>query len=183
MVRTYNVGTEVYGLLTATNDPEFLLPIKVIILEKYTHNNRVDYRVKIRDIFETDFEYIKEHLGNVRVHMTLRTSSQVARNSLITGTVLGNMNNKTELLTYLTDKPFFMESNYLTLDKESLKDLYCRFVKYIINYHYRRLFQLTSRSFLSTTPIFENQKDMFLKRVEKIGFGDLFQKFDMKVEL
>ena len=61
--------------------------------------------------------------------------------------------------------------------------LYNKFVKYIINYHYRKLYQLTSRSFLANQPIFENQKEVFKRRVEKIGFGDMFQKYDLKLDI
>ena len=52
MVRTYNIGTECYALVTSPNEPEFLLPVKVIILEKYTQSDRTTYKVKIREIFE-----------------------------------------------------------------------------------------------------------------------------------
>ena len=54
MVRTYNIGTECYALITCPNEPEFLLPVKVILLEKYTQGERTTYKVKIREIFEND---------------------------------------------------------------------------------------------------------------------------------
>ena len=31
--------------------------------------------------------------------------------------------------------------------------------------------------------VFENQKDMFKKRIEKIGFGDMFQKYNLNLKL
>ena len=40
-----------------------------------------------------------------------------------------------------------------------------------------------SRTFVSNTPIYENQKDVFKKRVEKIGFGDMFEKFGIKLSI
>ena len=46
-----------------------------------------------------------------------------------------------------------------------------------------QLYQLTSRSFLANQPIFENQKEVFKRRVEKIGFGDMFQKYDLKLDI
>ena len=182
MKRTFNIGTECYGLITNTLDPEFLLPVKIILLEKYSMNDNTTYKVKIRDIFESDFDYLKEHLSGLRVSNSLKTESN-SRIPLIRKSKLNSITNKTELLTCLNDKPFFLEDNYITLDKEGLKDLYLKFVKYIINFHYERLYQLTSRSFLGNTPLFENQKDIFIRRVEKIGFGDIFNKADFKLEI
>ena len=46
MVRTYNIGTECYALITCPNEPEFLLPVKVVLLEKYTQGERTTYKVK-----------------------------------------------------------------------------------------------------------------------------------------
>ena len=40
-----------------------------------------------------------------------------------------------------------------------------------------------NRSFMANTPLFENQKDMFLKRVNKIGFGDIFTKFELNLDI
>ena len=56
MVRTYNIGTECYALLISHTDPEFLLPVKIVILEKYTLNSKVTYKVKVKEIFESDFD-------------------------------------------------------------------------------------------------------------------------------
>lgn len=180
MRRTFNIGTECYALVTNSLDPEFLLPVKVILLEKYTMNNHTTYKVKIRDIFETNFDYLKEHLSGMRVSNTLKSESKIP---LIRKSQLNSITNKTELLTCLNDKPFFLDDNFITLDRESLKDLYLKFVKYLINYHYDRLFQLMSKSFLASTPLFENQKNMFLKRVNKIGFEDLFKKVDLELKI
>ena len=88
-----------------------------------------------------------------------------------------------DLLTYLNTKPFFVEDNYITLDKNGLKELYHKFLKYMINFHYKKLYDLMSRNFIANTPIFENQKDMFKKRIEKIGFGDMFQKYNLNLKL
>lgn len=185
MVRTYNIGTECYGLLTSPTDPEFLLPVQIIILEKYSLGNKTSYKVKIKDIFETDFNYLKEHMSQLKLATNLKTESinTVKSPTFIKKSKLDTFENKIELLNYLNDKPFFLEDNYITLDKEGLKDLYYKFVRYIINFHYTRLFQLVNRSFLANTPIFENQKDMFLKRVNKIGFEDVFKKFDLKIDI
>ena len=179
MIRGYNIGTECYALLTSSTKPDFLLPIKIIILEKYSLGNNTTYKVKIRDIFETDFQYLKDNFIQVRVQKNIKGDL----GTLIKKTPLNNINNKTELLTYLNDQPFFLEDKYITLDKEGLKDLYNKFVRYLINYHYRQLFRLMSRSFLANTPIFENQKEMFLKRVNKIGFKDIFDKFEFDLEV
>ena len=59
MVRTYNIGTECYALITSPSEPEFLLPVKIILLEKYTLNSRVTYKVKIKDILENDIKFLK----------------------------------------------------------------------------------------------------------------------------
>ena len=88
-----------------------------------------------------------------------------------------------ELIQKLNDKPFYLEDNYIVPDKTGLIDLYNKFVKYIINYHFKKLYQLTSRSFISGQPIFNNQKDVFLRRVERLGFGDMFQKYDLKLDI
>lgn len=180
MIRTYNIGTECYALLTSVNEPEFLLPVKIVLLEKYTLNNRTTYKVKIRDIYETNFNFLKEHFGNMRFQMNLKSEN---RTTLIRKLELDKITGLNELLINLNDKAFYLEDNYITLDKDGLFDLYNRFVKYIINYHYTKLFQLMNRSFIANTPIFENQKEIFKKRVEKIGFGDIFEKYNFKLDI
>ena len=59
MVRTYNIGTECYALITSTSEPEFLLPVKVVILEKYTLNDSATYKVKIKEIYELSDKKVK----------------------------------------------------------------------------------------------------------------------------
>lgn len=180
MSRNYNIGTECYALLTCTNYPEVIIPVKIVLLEKYTLSNKTTYKVKIRDIFENDFEYLKEYFPNFKPPTTLKDNGY---KSLVKKDTMKTFENKVEFLTHLNDKPFFIEENYITLDKDGLKDLYCRFVKYLINFHYQRMFQLMSRGFLVNTPIFENQKNMFLKRVNKIGFEDMFKRFGLDLEI
>lgn len=168
--------------MTTPNYPEVLIPVKIIILEKYTLNNKTTYKVRIRDIFETDFEYLKEYFPYLKLPTTLKESIGYYK-VFVKRDVMKGFNNKVELLTYLSDKSFFLEENYITLDKEGLKDLYCKFVKYLINYHYQRMFQLMSRSFMANTPVYENQKNMFLKRVNKIGFEDMFKRFGLDLTI
>ena len=105
------------------------------------------------------------------------------RTTLIKKSKLDPIENFGDLLVYLDTIKFYIEDNYITLDKEGLKDLYNRFTKYLVNFHYRKLYQLMSRTFISNTPIYENQKDVFKKRVEKIGFGDMFEKFGIKLSI
>ena len=180
MVRTYNIGTECYALMTTTNDADFLLPVKIVILEKKTFNNKTTYKVKIKDILEKDFKYVKEHLYGIRVLTSFKSDG---RTTLIKKSKLDPIENFGDLLVYLDTIKFYIEDNYITLDKEGLKDLYNRFTKYLVNFHYRKLYQLMSRTFVSNSPIYENQKDVFKKRVEKIGFGDMFEKFGIKLSI
>lgn len=179
MRRTFNIGTECFALLTCSYDPEFLLPVKVIILEKFTFENRTTYKVKIRDIFETNFDYLKEHMCQLKLATTLKSDGKI----FIKKSQMDEIQNKTELLTFLNEKPFYLEDNYITSDKDGLKDLYIRFMKYIMNFHFEKLYELMNRSFISSTPLFENQKNMFKKRVEKIGFGDIFEKVDFELDI
>ena len=183
MRRTLNIGTECYGLLTCASNPEFLLPVKLMIIEKYSLGNRTSYKVKIKDILETNFDYLKENMCQLKLSNNLKPKTGILNSTYIKKSELDKLNNKTELITFLNDRPFFLEDNYITLDKEGLKDLYCRFVKYLINYHYSKLFELTNKSFLANTPIYENQKNMFLKRVNKIGFEDVFKRFDLELDI
>lgn len=180
MIRTYNIGSECYALITCANEPEFLLPTKVVILEKYTLNNKTTYKVKIKEIYESSIEYLKEHFGNIKVSLNLKSE---VRTVLLKKNELDSVNTMSELIQKLNNKAFFLEDNYISPSKEGLVDLYNRFVKYIINYHFRRLYQLTSRSFLINQPVFENQKDMFKRRVERIGFGDMFEKYGLKLDI
>ena len=180
MVRTYNIGTECYALIICPNEPEFLLPVKVILLEKYTQGERTTYKVKIREIFENDINYLKEHFSSVRVQMNLKSANIT---SLLKRTEVESVKTISELIQKLNDKPFYLEDNYIVPDKTGLIDLYNKFVKYIINYHFKKLYQLMSRSFISGQPIFNNQKDVFLRRVERLGFGDMFQKYDLKLDI
>lgn len=180
MVRTYNIGTECYALITSPNEPEFLLPVKVVLLEKYTQNSRTTYKVKIREIFETDINYLKEHFGSVKVSMNLKSANLT---TLLRKSEVDSIKTMSELLQKLNDKSFYLEENYITLDKNGLIDIYNKFVKYIINYHFRKLYQLTSRSFIVNQPVYNNQKDVFLRRVEQLGFGDIFKKYDLKLDI
>ena len=180
MVRTYNIGTECYAIITSPNEPEFLLPVKIVLLEKYTQAERTTYKVKIREIFETDINYLKEHFGNVKVLTNLKTFNLT---TLLRKGELDSIKTMSELIQKLNDKPFYLEDNYIVPDKVGLVDMYNKFVKYIINYHFRKLFQLTSRSFLANQPVFNNQKDLFLRRVENLGFGDVLKKYDLKLDI
>lgn len=180
MIQTYNIGTECYALLTSANEPEFLLPVKIVLLEKYTINGRTTYKVKIREIFESDFDYLKEHFGSIKVSLSMKSENRV---TLLKKNDLDSVKCMGDLIQKLNDKTFFLEDNYISLSKEGLADLYNKFVKYIINYHFKRLYQLMSRSFLVNQPVFENQKDMFKKRITKIGFGDMFDKYDLKLDI
>ena len=180
MVRTYNIGTECYALITSPNEPEFLLPVKVVLLEKYTQNSRTTYKVRIKEIFETDINYLKDHFGSVKVSMNLKSSNLT---TLLRKGEVDSIKTMSELIQKLNDKPFYLEDNYIVPDRCGLNDLYNKFVKYIINYHYRKLYQLTSRSFLANQPVFNNQKDVFLRRVDKLGFGDVFKKYDLKLDI
>lgn len=180
MVRTYNIGSECYALVTSFNEPEFLLPVKVILLEKFVSNDKATYKVKIREIFENDINFLKEHFGNIKVVTNLKSENKF---TLLRKGELDKINSMSELIQKLNDKPFYLEDNYITIDKQGLSELYNKFVKYIINYHFRKLYQLTSRSFLINQPVFENQKEIFKRRVERIGFGDIFQKYELKLDI
>lgn len=180
MVRTYNIGTECYALVTSVNEPEFLLPTKVVLLEKYTQGERTTYKVKIREIFENDINYLKEHFSSIRVTTNLKSTNFT---TLLKKNELESIKTMSELIQKLNDKPFYLEDNYIVPDKIGLVDLYNKFVRYIINYHYRKLFQLTSRGFLANQPVFNNQKDVFIRRVENLGFGDIFKKYDLKLDI
>ena len=89
MIRTYNIGTECYALLTSCIDADFLLPLKVIITDKQTSNNKTSYKVKIKDIFETNFDYLKEHLYGLRVNVNLKSDG---RTTLIKKSKLDSIN-------------------------------------------------------------------------------------------
>ena len=105
MVRTFNIGTECYAVLNSVTDPEFLLPIKIVILEKHTFNERTTYKVKIKDIYETDFNLLKEHLIGLKVSCNLRTEKM----QLIKKTEIEELKGMGELLTILDKRPFFIE--------------------------------------------------------------------------
>ena len=175
------IGSKCFGLITTSIDPEFLLPVELVILEKYSLGNRNNYKVKIVDIFENDFNYLKEHMSNLRLSSTLKDNT--SSKAFIKKSEVEKIESKLELISLLNDRPFFLEDNYITTNKDGLKDLYIKFTKYLINYHYSRLFQLMKRNFLASTPFFENQKDMFLKRVNKIGFEDIFKRFELDLDI
>ena len=111
MVRTYNIGTECYALIVPTNEPEFLLPVKVVLLEKYTQGSRTTYKVKIREIFENDINYLKEHFGSVRVSMNLKSANFT---TLLKRTEVESVKTMSELIQKLNDRPFYLEDNYIT---------------------------------------------------------------------
>lgn len=180
MTRSYNIGTECFALITSPNEPECLLPTKVVILDKYIMGEKVLYKVRIKEVYEDDMNFLKEHIPDIKVQTNIKSASVV---SLVKRNKLENINTKGELLQELNDKQFYIEDNYVTLDKEGLEDLYNKFVKYIINYHYRKLYQLTSRSFLRNQYIYNDQKDVFKRRVERLGFGDMFQKYELKLDI
>lgn len=180
MARTYNIGTECYALLTSNIDAEMLLPVKIVILDKYRVSGRMVYKVKIKEILENNISILKDSLNVFKVSTNIKSDN---KNILIKKVDLDQMSTMKEIMDHISDKAFYLEDNYITLDREGLKDLYVRFVKYMINYHYSRLFKLTSRSFLAGTPLFENQKDTFMRRVNRLGFGDYFERNNVKIDI
>ena len=145
MARGYNIGTECYALLTSVYDAEMLLPVKIVLLEKYSINDRMTYKVKIREIFESNFELLKEHLAGFKVSANLKSENKIV---LIKKSDLESVNEMSGLMEFIKDKEFFLEENYITMDKDGLYDLYDRFVKYLINYHYRRLYQILYKTII-----------------------------------
>lgn len=180
MVRTHNIGAECYALLTSPIDAEMLLPVKVIILDKYRVSGRTVYKVKIKEILENNINILKESLNNYRVSSGIKNDTKMM---LIKKADLDQMNTMKEITDHVSSKAFYLEENYITIDKEGLKDLYIKFVKYLINYHYKKLYKLTSKSFLAGTPLFENQMEVFMRRVNKLGFGDYFERNNIKIDL
>lgn len=180
MVRTYNIGMECYALVTSPNEPEFILPVKVMLLEKYTQGDKTTYKVKIKEIYENDINFLKEHFINVKVSMSLKTANLT---TLLRKGEVDSIKTMSELIQKLNDRPFYLEDNYIVPDKTGLIDLYNKFVKYIINYHFRKLYQLTSRSFLINQPVYNDQKDIFIRRVESLGFGDVLKKYNLKLDI
>ena len=138
-----------------------------------------NYEVETRktDIVLYNFE-IPE---TVKIYIVTKKISGLSEKSLYLYNIV--LNDFFQTIQKLNDKAFYLEDNYIVPDKTGLIDLYNKFVKYIINYHFKKLYQLTSRSFISGQPIFNNQKDVFLRRVERLGFGDMFQKYDLKLDI
>ena len=134
MARGFNIGTECYALLTSSYDAEMLLPVKVVLLEKYSIHDRITYKVKIKEIFESNFELLKEHLVGFKVSVNLKSENKIV---LIKKCDLETVKEMSGLMELIKDKEFFLEENYITLDKDCLYELYDRFVKYLINFHYR----------------------------------------------
>lgn len=180
MISTLEIGTQCYGLLISPYDPEFLLPIQIKIMDKFVKEEQVYYKVKVLDMLETNFRMLKDHLPAFKV---CRKKGSDIKSTLIKKADFDSLYCKDDVIKLLEKDYFFIEGNFVRVDKDGLKELYNDFVKYIINYHYKRLYDLTSRSFLANTPVFENQKDMFEKRVKKIGFGDMFDKYGIKLAL
>jgi hypothetical protein len=40
-----------------------------------------------------------------------------------------------------------------------------------------------SRAFLANRPVIEKQKEMFKRRINKVGFGDMFEKYKLKIDI
>ena len=107
MSNIINIGTECFALLTTPNEPEMLLPVQIKVVEKYNMDNNITYKVKIIDIFETDFNYLKDNMSQLKVSLSLGAN----KSTLIKKSVLEKIENKMELLTCLNDKLFFIENN------------------------------------------------------------------------
>lgn len=178
--RRYNIGMECYGLLTSPFEPDVLLPVKIVILEKFAIGDRMTYKVKIKEILEMDLNFIKEHIPNFKVITSMKP---INRTPLLKKTDVDSVNTVSELIQKLNDRYFFLEDNYMTPDRIGLEDLYNKFVKYILNYHLRMMHMVMGRSFLSKYPIYNNQKDVFMRRIERLGFGDMFQKYGFKMDI
>ena len=129
---------------------------------------------------ENDINFLKEHFINVKVSMSLKTANLT---TLLRKGEVDSIKTMSELIQKLNDRPFYLEDNYIVPDKTGLIDLYNKFVKYIINYHFRKLYQLTSRSFLINQPVYNDQKDIFIRRVESLGFGDVLKKYNLKLDI
>ena len=108
MARGYNIGTECYALLTSSYDVEMLLPVKIVLLEKYSINDRITYKVKIREIFESNFELLKEHLAGFKISVNLKSENKVV---LIKKSDLDSVKEMSGLMEFIKDKEFFLEEN------------------------------------------------------------------------
>ena len=106
MRRIYNIGTECYGLIIPANEPDFLLPVKIILLEKYSMGERILYKVKIKDILEPNIDYIKDHIMSVRVQTNIKS---ININNLLKRNEVDEINTMSELLQKLNEKPFYLE--------------------------------------------------------------------------
>ena len=40
-----------------------------------------------------------------------------------------------------------------------------------------------NRRFIYDSPIYASDKDLFLKRVERMGFGELFKDYELKLDI
>ena len=110
MARGFNIGTECYALLTSSYDAEMLLPVKVVLLEKYSIHDRITYKVKIKEIFESNFELLKEHLVGFKVSVNLKSENKIV---LIKKCDLETVKEMSGLMELIKDKEFFWKKTIL----------------------------------------------------------------------
>lgn len=180
MIKSLNIGINCYALLTSYTDPEFLIPAMVKIYGKEFNGEEVLYKVEILEIYENNFKLLKEHLLNFKVCMS---ATRDTRNSLLKKDVIEGLNDMGDLIIALKKKFIYLNENYICTSISELHDLYDRFVKYIINYHYEQIYKLTNRTFLANSPIYENDKENYKKKINNIGFKNEFDKYGLKIDL
>ena len=169
-----------YALLTSYTDPEFLIPAMVKIYGKTFNGEEVLYKVEILEIYENNFKLLKEHLLNFKVCMS---ATRDTRNSLLKKDVIEGLNDMSDLIIALKKKFIYLNENYICTSISELHDLYDRFVKYIINYHYEQIYKLTNRTFLANSPIYENDKENYKKKINNIGFKNEFDRYGLKIDI
>jgi hypothetical protein len=105
------------------------------------------------------------------------------RNSLLKKDVIEGLNDMSDLIIALKKKFIYLNENYICTSISELHDLYDRFVKYIINYHYEQIYKLTNRTFLANSPIYENDKENYKKKINNIGFKNEFDRYGLKIDI
>jgi hypothetical protein len=111
------------------------------------------------------------------------SATRDTRNSLLKKDVIEGLNDMSDLIIALKKKFIYLNENYICTSISELHDLYDRFVKYIINYHYEQIYKLTNRTFLANSPIYENDKENYKKKINNIGFKNEFDRYGLKIDI
>lgn len=165
-----NKGTIACALISSTNYPDILIPVKCKIEDAYFVDLTLFYVIKIMMFYDKDTAFLLKHLRNCK----FKTLKGI--NSYRILKLSDNIKNIDDLNNYFNAKmsgtKFHIESCFVTKTKVELFSLFDRIQDYLIFKHLRILESFTGRSLYGGK--LKTKSDIEFKIRMERAFGSLF---------